>query len=286
MPKASSVVDDPLRDLTRARAKLSGGPSYILRPQKAVRPGGDLDDPATLPRVLPAAAADGEVMLLCVGGVGALRTGAGLVLNLRSLGLRHMLLLAPERSVCERMWEVLASVACVWWPSKILHTKRPDSLYNTKFNPLALAIFEARKLLLETLVLNHQLNVLHLDADSVWFANPYPLFKGPMKGHALIAQVDGPFLNAGIFYVQGVRAGDATAWALQELNRRIDRLTYHPESITQLPHCGWAKPPYFANADEQAIFNDVISSGLTGSPTHGGVELSEPQLVENGLHPV
>ena len=78
--------------------------------------------------------------------------------------------------------------------------------------------------------------------------------------------------------MQGVGAGDATAWALQELNRRIGRLTYHPESVAQLPHCGWAKPPYFANADEQAIFNDVISSGLTGSPTHGGVELSEPRF--------
>ena len=31
-----------------------------------------------------------------------------------------MLLLAPEKRVCERMWEAFASVACVWWPSRIL----------------------------------------------------------------------------------------------------------------------------------------------------------------------
>ena len=136
----AAAVDDPLRELSRARAQLAGGRAYVLRPRKTVRPGGDLDDPDTLPRVLPAAAADGEVMLLCVGGEGALRTGAGLVLNMRSLGLYHMLLLAPERRVCERMWEAFASVACVWWPSKILHTRRPESLYNTRFNPLALAI--------------------------------------------------------------------------------------------------------------------------------------------------
>jgi hypothetical protein len=281
------VVDDPLRELTRARAQLAGGRAYVLRPRKTVRPGGDLDDPETLSRVLPAAAADGEVMLLCVGGVGALRTGAGLVLNMRSLGLHHMLLLAPERRVCERMWEAFASVACVWWPSKILHTRRPESLYNTRFSPLALAIFEARKVLLQRMVLEHGLNVLHLDADSVrsaatnatgvaahtsskpstpvrraqvWFANPYPLFKGVMAAHSLIAQVDGPFLNAGIFYVQHVEYGDATAWALEELNRRIGRLTYHPESVAQLPHSSWARAPYFANADEQAGPNDVIAS--------------------------
>ena len=64
--------------------------------------------------------------------------------------------------------------------------------------------------------------------------------------------MDGPFLNAGIFYVQHVARGDATAWALQELNRRIGRLTYHPESVAQLPHSSWARAPYFANADEQA----------------------------------
>ena len=162
-----AAVDDPLRELTRARAQLAGGRAYVLRPRKTVRPGGNLDDPNTLPRVLPAAAADGEVMLLCVGGEGALRTGAGLVLNMRSLGLYHMLLLAPERRVCERMWEAFASVACVWWPSKILHTHRPESLYNTRFSPLALAIFEARKVLLERMVLEYRLNVLHLDADSV-----------------------------------------------------------------------------------------------------------------------
>jgi len=46
--------------------------------------------------------------------------------------------------------------------------------------------------------------VFHLDADVVALANPYPLFKGPLKSHKLIFQVDGPFANAGVFYVQNV----------------------------------------------------------------------------------
>ena len=50
-------------------------------------------------------------------------------------------------------------------------------------------------------------------------------------------QTDNPFVNAGIFYVQNVKPGDATAWALEELNRRIARFTYHPASVAQLPHC-------------------------------------------------
>lgn len=49
----------------------------------------------------------------------------------------------------------------------------------------------------------------------------YPLLKGSLSQHQLILQVDGPFANAGVFYVQNVRPGDGAAWVLSELNRRI-----------------------------------------------------------------
>ena len=121
-----------------------------------------------------------------------------------------MLIMASKRSECESMWAVLPQLACLWWPARFA-AKKPPSLYNTKFNLAALAFFEARKLLLQMLVLEHNLNVLHLDADSVWFANPYPIFKGVYPDYSLIAQKDGGFVNAGIFYVQNVGRGDATA---------------------------------------------------------------------------
>ena len=115
-------------------------------------------------------------MLLCVGGSGAMRTGLNLVLNFRAMGLYHMLILALERDVCTSLWDALPSLACVWWPRR-LEAPRPASLYNTMFNKVALAFFEARKVLLERLVVKHRLNVLHLDADTIWFANPYPVLK-------------------------------------------------------------------------------------------------------------
>jgi len=59
----------------------------------------------------------------------------------------------------------------------------------------------------------------------------YPLLKGPLAKHNLIIQVDGPFANAGVFYVQNVQPGDGAAWVLEELNRRIQRFTYRPESV-------------------------------------------------------
>lgn len=270
--------------LNRERAKAAGqafAPAFkVYRPalEGTIRPGGDLDDPSTLPRVVPAAAADGEVMILCIGGSGSMRAGMNLVMNFRQMGLYHMLILAPQKSVCDDLWGSLPSLACVWWPSQFT-SPRPNSLYNTMFSRYALSFFEARKVLLEKLVLVHKLNVLHLDADTVWFANPYPYFKTLYKDYSLIIQTDNPFVNAGIMYVQNVHDGDAAAWVLQELNRRIARFTYRPESVRQLPNSGWSNPPHFANADEQANLNDIVTTCLIGKETYSaGVEFYEARF--------
>ena len=159
--------------LSQARAGVRGsGSSFELAPDvEGVRVGGDLDEPLTLSRILPAAASGRELMLLCVGGEGSMRMGANLVLNMAALGLRNMLLFTPSAEVCHGVWQVLPNVACVWQPSAFRRI-RPRSLYNTQFSPMALAFFEARKLLLEKLVVAHGCNVLHLDADVAVLANP------------------------------------------------------------------------------------------------------------------
>ena len=275
----------PLASLSQARARvmtadLRNAHRAYRPPAPALQPGGDLDDTTVLRRILPAAAADGEIMLLCLGGAGALRIGTNLVLSFRAMDLFHMLILVPDRPVCLRLWEVLPDVACVWWPSQ-WSRPRPSSLYNDNFPRQALALYEARKVLLERLVLDHGLNVLHLDSDTVWFANPYPLLKTAYAESQLVFQQDNPFVNAGVFYVQGVRRGDGAAWVLQELNRRIERFTYRPESVRDLPHSGWARAPYFANADEQANLNDVVASSLSEMVSFaGGVEFPEARFKE------
>ena len=102
--------------------------------------------------------------------------------------------------------------------------------------------------------------------QTVWFANPNPYFKTIYKDYSLIIQTDNPFVNAGILYVQNARDGDAAAWVLQELNRRIARFTYRPESVRELPNSAWSSPPHFANADEQANLNDVTSAAARPQP--------------------
>ena len=172
----------------KAQAQQHGSAFQVYEPVAAERPGGDMDVPGSLDAAVAASAAQKEVMLLCVGGSGSMRTGMNLVFNFRAMGLYNMLIFADKKGTCEALWDVLPQLACVYWPSRFT-AKKPDSLYNTMFNKVALAFFEVRKVLTAQLALDHHLNVLHLDADTIWFANPYPVFKTLYKDHAIVMQV-------------------------------------------------------------------------------------------------
>ena len=172
----------------KAQAQQHGSAFLVYEPTAAERPGGDMDKPGSLDAAVAASAAQKEVMLLCVGGAGSMRTGMNLVFNFRAMGLYNMLIFADKKQTCEALWDVLPQLACVYWPSRFT-AKKPESLYNTMFNKVALAFFEARKLLVQRLVLGYGLNLLHLDADTIWFANPFPIFKTLYKDHQLIVQV-------------------------------------------------------------------------------------------------
>ena len=86
----------------------------------------------------------------------------------------------------------------------------------------------------------------------------------PARGN-LIVQWDAPFVNAGVFYAQNVKRGDATHWVLAELHRRIALFMYHPEAVQDV--VPWARPPYFANSDEQASAHPhTLTLTLASSP--------------------
>lgn len=121
-----------------------------------------------------------------------------------------------------------------------------------------------------------------LDADTCWLANPFPILKHIFADDQLVVQQDNPFANAGVFYIRGASstAADGATWVLSELNSRIARFTYRPESVRDLPNTGWSQPPYFSNADDQANLNDVITSSLLSLPFYGGVEFAEARFKE------
>eukprot|EP00965_Chrysotila_dentata_P244707 6206130-Pleurochrysis_carterae.AAC.1 len=89
--------------LNRERARQSGefhSSFQVFKPKHTKKqPGGDLDDPSTLRNIIDYAAAESEVMLLCIGGEGSMRTGLNLVLNFRAMGLYNMLILTLDEEV-------------------------------------------------------------------------------------------------------------------------------------------------------------------------------------------
>ena len=55
--------------------------------------------------------------------------------------------------------------------------------------------------------------------------------------------------------------------------------------MRELPHSSWSRAPHFANADEQANLNDIVTSALIGKQTYAaGVEFAEvrPRWAEIG----
>ena len=122
--------------------------------------------------------------------------------------------------------------------------------------------------LLYRLAVEEGVNVLQTDTDVAWLASPYPLLKTHFGNHSLVVQQDAPLVNAGVIYVQNAREGSGAAWLLQELARRVHLFMWHPEAVAEV--VPWAKPPFFANADEQTIMNDVLISSIADEVTYAG----------------
>ena len=112
------------------------------------------------------------------------------------------------------------------------------------------------------------MNVLQTDTDVAWLASPYPLLKTHFANHSLVVQHDAPLVNAGVIYVQNAREGSGAAWLLQELARRVHLFMWNPEAVAAI--VPWAKRPFFANADEQTIMNDVLISSIADEVTYAG----------------
>ena len=51
-----------------------------------------------------------------------------------------------------------------------------------------------------------------------------------------------------------VRPGDGAAWVMQELSRRIHLFLTTPQAVAW--YVPWAKPPFYANVDEQTLMQE------------------------------
>ena len=183
-----------------------------------------------------------------------------------ALRIRHVLYMSDGPEACARLRRAVPTLACAW--SSIINTSKPahDSVLVRKWWDMRFYFYNVRKHILSRLAGELGYNVMQTDTDVAWFANPYPALKhGPMGEHQLISQPDLPLANAGVVYAQNIKSkSDPAAWVLNELIERIRAFSFHPDIVPRvLP---WAKPPYFSNADEQSLMNDVLASAISGQP--------------------
>ena len=229
--------------------------------------GVDLEAPGMLEAAARQIAWRGELILTCGDGSAyASPTALNTVLQFYALKLHHVLYVSDSAESCSRLRRAVPSLACVW--SSLINASKPShgSVCVKKYWDMRFFFYNLRKHYLMRLTSELGLNVLQTDTDVVWFADPYPgLYAGPLARQAFIIQKDLPLANAGVLYARA-GAGAGSAWVLRELQARIATFSFHPEAVPRV--VPWARPPYFSNADEQTLLNDVLTSSVARRPCY------------------
>ncbi|KAL1515884.1 hypothetical protein AB1Y20_002499 [Prymnesium parvum] len=235
--------------------------------------GADLEAPGALAAIAAQVAHRNQIILICGDGSAyASPTALNTVLQFYALKLHHVLYVSDSAAACATLRRGVPSLACVW--SSSINATKPaaDSVLIRKWWDMRFYFYNVRKRTLMRLSAELGYDVLQTDTDVAWFANPYPaLQSGALRTHDLIVQADLPLANAGVLYAQraaGPRGGeaaegDAAAWVLRELYARIRLFSFHPEAVPRF--VPWAQPPFFSNADEQTLLNDVLTSAIANA---------------------
>ena len=230
--------------------------------------GADVNQPGVLREVAAQISYQREIILVCGDGSAyASPTALNTVIQFYAMRLRHVLYVSDSRRSCENLRAGLPGLACVW--SSRITTARPNhtGICVKKYFDMRFYFYDIRKEMVARLAVDEGMNVLQTDTDVAWFSNPYPQLKGGSLARAnLIAQHDEPFVNAGVFYAQNIKPDGGAAWLLKETARRVHTFLYHPEEVRRVVK--WAKPPYFANADEQTLMNDVLVSSICNASVY------------------
>lgn len=182
------------------------------------------------------------------------------LVSLQSVGLRrNVLVLADSWKTCAE----LLDPPC-FWSSRVLRKPPSESIVMTKFWDWRFKFYFVKKHYIASLV-RGGFSVLQADTDTVWSHDPFPVLRS-MAGSSIITMKDVGLANAGVVYARpGSAAGQAL---LDDVAYRVQLLQNWPEIVpTIVP---WARPPYYANSDDQTLLNDAIVSAVIRNRTFLG----------------
>ena len=211
------------------------------------------------------------------------------LVSLAKLGLRkHVMLLTDSWTTCELLNRPPGKC---FWSSRMLRTRPADSLTLRQFwdlrfrahRPLwpthttiaprapvsparlcSTGFYFIKKNFMVRLVQGGY-SVLQADTDTVWIHDPFIMLR-QMRTSSIICMRDVGLANAGIIYA---RPGSSQAIALlEEVAWRVQLMQNHPEIVSRI--VPFARPPYYANSDDQTLLNDAIVGAVLGNRTFMG----------------
>ena len=231
-------------------------------------PLGDLEAPGALLAAAESVARviDGqkELVLMATGpDLTSIQMTNNSLVTLAKVGLRkHVLLLAETAETCERF---LAHPGPCFWSSRMLIRKPSDSITMNKFwEGWRFRFYYIKKKYMAELVAGGY-SVLQADTDTVWVHDPFRMLRR-MQGSSIIAMKDIGLANAGVVYARpGSRAAHRL---LEEVAWRVQLFQNHPAVVPRI--VPFARPPYYANSDDQTLLNDCLLSAVIGNRTYLG----------------
>ena len=205
----------------------------------------------------------GDVILLASGpDDNSLSMAQNAAHMMERIGLRrHALLLVDSIETCERVGERIVGADGCFWSSRIAGARPSDSISMQRYWDWRFRLYWPKKHYMAELI-RLGFSVLQIDVDVVWVHDPFPVLHAISRdvNATLIAQGDNPFVNAGILYA---RPGVQSQLILDELTWRIGLFQNHPGVVPRL--VPWAKPPLYANSDDQTLFNDILLTAALGN---------------------
>ena len=264
-----------------AVAAFKARPSAVTHLTGAVRNDVRMIGDITLPGVLESAlqhhASTSRGIIFMLSDHHHLRLAHNLLLNLRSLGLHHHILIGSSVSVCTSLKALsLVHTGCAH-SSFLARGRRRDvdqglKLYKIADDHVYHLWWQRWYFLSRASALGY--TVLSLDTDISLRVDPYPLFLSAFSNYELIFALDTdrptypayfPQINAGLVFFRGSRDGTAQ-WVLAETARRLEALL---SGVGEVP---WPqeKRPAQQVVWDQDVLKDVVETAAFGNVTGAG----------------
>ena len=261
--------------------------SALLPASAAAPPYVDLSHlaPSALDATVRARAFRGELILFSFDFCG-ISEALALVLELRRVGFEHFAPMSDGPETCEALRGAASArgISPLWpcwyssWPrdhpgwqqwgtapgcvsaARNSHTCVLEQLWASRYHVAAQ-------------ILATGVNLLHVDTDSTFLSDPYPLLKRPPIAQVSLLILPETPANGGMWYAQNTTRGTGAGWVIAEVARRTLRVIE-----LALPKGKKGLPPF-----DQAMLGDVLFTVADGGRTHWGAACEHPHLVRSPL---